>query len=118
MATRTPTITSPVPGIKVVTWTGLLNGDDGLPVDYTEFADMTAHFGGTFGTGGEIVIEGSNNIAALGYVTLTDPQGNPIEYVAAGIEIVAERPLFVRPRVPAGDGTTDLTAVLVMRRAR
>ena len=117
MATRTHTVT-PIPhyGDKahVLTWSGLLNGDDGSPVEMPGSADRSVQFTGTFGAGGTIVFEGSND--GTNYVTLTDPQGNTISKTAAALESVVELTRYVRPRVTAGDGSTDLVASLLVKR--
>lgn len=117
MATRTYTIQRvPHYGDRahVLSWTGLLNGDDGTPVEMPGSADRSIQFLGTFGAGGTIVLEGSND--GTNYATLTDPQGNAISKTAAAIEAVLELTRFVRPRVTAGDGTTDLQAHLLVKR--
>lgn len=116
MATRAATITTPEIGITVVQWTGLLNGDDGAPVDLLSFADRSVQITGTFGAGGTVVIEGSND--GTNYVTVTDPQGNAISKTAAGIEAILELMKSTRPRVTAGDGTTVLAVTMLMRRTR
>ena len=118
MATRTPTITYAPNGHRnavQVTWSGLLNGDDGAPFEGADFADRTVDIGGTFGAAGSVTFEGAN---ASSYVALTDLQGNAITKTAAGIEKVTETPRFTRPRVTAGDGTTSLTVTLFARRNR
>jgi hypothetical protein len=118
MATRTVTITPTDGGhgAKAV-WTGLLNGDDGTPLDWFHFADRCVQVLGTFGTGGSIRLEWSND-GGTTWVTCTDPQGNDIIKTAAGGEAVTEVGLLVRPRVTAGDGTTSLQAILAMRAPR
>jgi hypothetical protein len=73
-------------------------------------------FAGTLSVGGTIVLEGSND--GVTYYTLTDPQGNAISKTALGIEAVQEVVRFVRPRVTAGDGSTDLKAYLLIKRVR
>ena len=103
-------------GVVIYEWTGLLNGDDGSPIELPSFPDMSVEFSGTFGTGGTILLEGSNKGSA--YYTLTDPQGNAISKTAAALEQVEELVRYVRPRVSAGDGTTSLTATLICRRTR
>jgi hypothetical protein len=117
MATRTHTVSRVQTygdRAHVLSWAGLLNGDDGTPVEMPGSADRSIQFVGTFGAGGTIVLEGSND--GVNYVTLTDPQGNAISKTAAGIEAVLELTRFVRPRVTAGDGTTDLQAHLLVKR--
>lgn len=98
----------------VITWSGLLNGDNGSPLEMPGSADRSIQFQGTFGAGGTVVFEGSND--GTNYQTLTDPQGNAISKTAAGIEAVEELTRFVRPRVTAGDGTTSLVASLLVKR--
>lgn len=100
----------------VFQWTGLLNGDSGNPLEHADFGDRCVQITGTFGAGGTIVIEGSND--GTNYVTLTDPQGNAISKTAAAIEAISENTRYVRPRVTAGDGSTDLAVTLFARRNR
>lgn len=116
MATRNYAVTE-VPGEGfLVTWAGLLNGDDGQPYNGHGLGDRSVQFVGTFGAGGTIVFEGSNDAAT--YASLTDPQGNAISKTATGIEQVMEAARQVRPRVTAGDGTTTLNAYLFIRGER
>jgi hypothetical protein len=116
MATRAVTITEANGGgaIKAL-WTGLLNGDDGTPVDWLRYPDRTIQFTGTPGTGGSIRLEWSND-GGTTWVTCTDPQGNDIIKAAAGGEAVTEFALLVRPRVTAGDGSTSFAAILAAKR--
>jgi len=117
MATRANTITvlktHKDRGCYVVSWSGLLNGDDGSPIEMPGAADRSVQFTGTFGTGGTIQIEGSND--GTNYVVLTDPQGNNISKTAAGIEQVVEITRYLRPRVTAGDGTTNLVTTMLIK---
>lgn len=120
MATRVPVITYGPNGQKnavLVVWSGLLNGDDGTPFEHADFGDRTVQFQGTAGAGLSINFEGSND--QTNFVVLTDPQGNAITKTAIStMEIVAENPRGVRPRVTAGDGTTNMTCTLWARRNR
>ncbi len=97
---------------SLVSWTGLLNGDDGEPVQLGAYSDRSVQFVGTFGAGGTIVFEGSND--GTNYVTLTDPQGSAISKGAASLEGIVEPTRYVRPRVTAGDGTTNLQCHLFL----
>lgn len=97
----------------LLTQTGL---DDGAPFEGVDFADRTVQFDGTFGVGGSITLEGSND--GTNWFTLTDPQGNAITKTAAGLEVIEEGPRYIRPRVTAGDGTTSLNCRLWARRNR
>jgi hypothetical protein len=100
----------------VITWSGLLNGDSGEPIEMPGSADRSIQFTGTFSSGGTIQIEGSND--GTNYVVLTDPQGNNISKTAAGLEMVSELTRYIRPRVTAGDGSTSLVASLLVKLVR
>jgi hypothetical protein len=116
MPTRNGTIAdiSDTGKAKLVTWTGLLNGDDGSRADWVDYADRCFQVTGTFGTGGSLTIEGSND--GTNFSALADPQGNALTFTSTKIEQALELPRYVRPRVTAGDGTTNLVCTLVMRR--
>lgn len=120
MATRSPTIIQPggedVDHATLVTWSGLLNGDNGARVTLTDFPDRTVQFVGTFGAGGSVSFEGSNNGAD--WAVLTDPQGNAITKTTASLEFVTETPRYVRPVVSSGDGSTNLSVILFARTPR
>lgn len=90
-----------------ISWT-LANGDDGQPWDTQDFPDWSAQLLGTFGAGGTVVLEGSNQETPTVYSTLNDPQGNALSVTSAKIEQALELTRWVRPRVTAGDGTTAI----------
>lgn len=100
----------------VAEWTGLANGDTGEAIEMPGSNDRSIHFQGTFGVGGSIQLEGTNELVPTNYHLLTDPQGNDIVKTAADLEAVTELTRWVRPRVTAGDGTTNLSAHLMLRR--
>lgn len=106
----------------VILWAPLTTTDDiGIPIEMPGSADRTIQFTGTFGAGGTIVLQGSNVLAPVAgtdadWFTLTDPQGNAISKTAAGGEAVLELTRWVRPKVTAGDGTTSLSARLLVKR--
>lgn len=119
MATRVPTNAGVTPvdtigEIYVITWSGLLNGDDGTPIQYAEFVDKSIQVHGTFGVGGSITFQGSND--GSNWFPLTDPQGNAITKTAAALEKVDEATAWVRPIVTAGDAATNLVATLFLLR--
>lgn len=113
MATRDYTVENLIGGVKVVTWTGLLNGDVGAPFISAQFADKCVQVEGSFGVGGTCEIEGTNYTSGPTYRTLNDPQGNALSVTSAKVEQVLENPYMVRPRVSAGDGNTNLVLKLV-----
>jgi hypothetical protein len=113
MATRVPTVVTQDDKTVICTWTGLLNGDDGAPVNLARYPDKTVQVTNTFSVGGNVVIEGSN-LATPEYGDLHDPQGGVLSTITTKENLViAESPLRLRPRVSAGDGSTDLVVTIV-----
>lgn len=102
---------------KRVAWLAMANGDTGtplLPEHSADYQDRSIQITGTFGAGGSVTIQGSND-GGVTWATLTDPLGNPLTFTAAGIQRVTETTEQIRPNVTAGDGTTSLNAYLFMR---
>lgn len=119
MATRTSVVTNPEQftygqSYLRTQWTGLLNGDDGSPERQVSYADRSVQVKGTFGAGGTVVIEGSND-GGTTYVTLADQAGAALSFAAAGIKQIRDLPGLIRPRVTAGDGTTSLEVNIIAR---
>ena len=116
MATRIPVVDQPdaQSTIKRGTWTGLLNGDVGDIFQFPDWADRCIQVAGTFGAGGTVLIEGSNN--GVDWATLNDTNGVALSLTAAGLRQMSEAPLLIRPRVSAGDGTTSIAATVICRR--
>lgn len=102
--------------VALLTWSGLTftTLDTGAPVQWVDYADRCVQVAGTFGVGGSMTLEGSND--GVNFVALADPQGNALTFTAGKIEQILEGPRYVRPRVTAGDGTTNLTATICMRK--
>lgn len=105
----------------IVTWPNMANGDYGKGFRMPRAADRSVQVYGTFGSGGSVSIQGTNVVVAgskdgIEYVALTDPQGNNLALTSAKIEAVTEVVLFIRPIVTAGDGTTNLTVSMIVRR--
>jgi hypothetical protein len=101
-----------------VAWT-LAQGEAGDWIRYTEFADKSVQVGGTFG-GASVSIHGSNDLTSP---TNTNVLRNPftsdaITRIAASLDHIAEMPLWIRPVVTGGDGTTAIVVNLVIRRGR
>jgi hypothetical protein len=104
-----------------ILWTPLANGDAGAPLPMSGSPDRSVQVYGTFGAGGSVAVEGSNDAtrdpaAVVNWAPLHDPQGVAIALTAAGIKEVLEVTAWVRVRVTAGDGTTALSAAMVVRR--
>lgn len=123
MAIIAPTITTIANDGSVisVSWASLTTtNNEGTPISAVEFADRSVTFHGIFGVGGTIKLQGSNladNTVSAGYFDLTDPQGNAISKTSGALEALTEIVRWVKPVVTAGDGTTSLTATLILRRA-
>lgn len=103
--------------LRTITWAGLANADTGNPVDMRDHQDRCVQITGTFGSGGSVSIEGSND-AGVTWVILTDPLGNVLTFTGAGMKQITELPGLIRPHVTAGDGTTSLNIYLSMRGGR
>lgn len=109
--------------LHLIGWEGLLNGDVGDWVEVPLHRDVSVHFFGTFGVGGTIVLEGTNEIlpVPLSALVLNDTGGgtpNPISATAAKIFQVYQGVHRIRPRVTAGDANTDLVAIARATRSR
>ena len=103
--------------IAVYTWAPLTTTNaDGDPVAFQGSGDRTVQVQGTFGSGGSVTLQGSND--GTNWRTLVDPQGSAITATSAILSAIEQCPVFVRPFVTAGDGTTSLTVTLAVRRGR
>ncbi len=94
-------------------WECLEVADNGDGVEFSMYADRSVQVSGTFGISGNVVIEGSND--GVNYYTLNGLQGNALEFATGGVEMISEITQFIRPRVTAGDGTTDLTVTILAK---
>ena len=116
MATVDIDVVKLVRGVYTYTWTPLANGDDGGPIDPNKgaqiFADKTVHVYGNFGTGGTLVVQGSND--GTQWVTLNDHVGTAISLTALGLVAIAENPAYIRPFISAGTGVS-LTCIISAR---
>ena len=121
MATKTPQVTQISLNCIQYSYTAMANGDDGAPisaVNVTDFNDRSVQVSGTFGVGGNLKIEGTNETGASNYATLNNAQSGALDITAAGVKQVIENTLLLRPRVSAGDGTTNLNVTILLRRNR
>ena len=100
-------------GAFLATWSAMALTDEGSRVAFAGASDRTVQVVGTFGTGGSVEIEGSND--GINWAPLTDPRGNLLIFSGSKIEAVSELTRYLRPRITGGDGTTALTVTLLMR---
>lgn len=117
MATRPAVTTYPFEtslDVAVTTWSSMAANDDGEPVRLAVYSDRSIQVAGTFG-GASVTIGGSNDGET--YHALTDTQGNALTLTSAALKQIVELPIFLKPRVFGGDGTTSLKVVLSGRRS-
>jgi hypothetical protein len=92
-------------------WDTMLNGDTGAGVKIAKYPDKTVQVVGTFGVGGTVAVQGSNDGTTWG--DCHDPQGTAIAIQDNEPVVIAESPLYLRPNVTAGDGSTDVDVYIV-----
>lgn len=118
MATITPTFSPVGEDTLVVTWATMTTGNDtGVAVGFPEYSDRSVQMKGTLGAGGNVNIEGSNDGGTTWHV-LNDPSSTAIGLSSLKTEQVMELTGLIRPKVSAGDGTTSLTVVMLLKRQR
>lgn len=100
----------------VYTWANMAFGDDGQPMGVVASGDRTIQVEGTFGVGGQVVIEGT--LDQVHWHTLHDPTGASLSLTQASLATVLENVVLLRPRVTAGDGSTQLTITIITRKQR
>lgn len=111
MATTVIT-TYPEEGMIQVQWPSLVNGDSGDAAQPTKYPTKAVQATGTFGVGGSVAIEGSND--KVNWSPLRDSLGVAIALTAANIvRDILENPRHIRAHVTAGDGTTALAVTLI-----
>lgn len=111
-----PAVGAGGPTSMVIIWPLMQNGDTGQPAVFPEWADVSHQVVGTFGAGGNVAIEGSND--GVNYGTLNDPFAVPLNYTGASLapRQAVEHAQNIRPHVTAGDGTTSLSVFSLFRR--
>lgn len=100
---------------KNVVWGTMANADTGEPFEAAQYADRTVQAVGTFGAGGNVAVEGSND--GVTWAALSDQTGVAINLTATGqLKQVAEATRYIRPNISAGDGTTAIIVYMYTRR--
>lgn len=103
-------------GVLQTKWLAVPNGNQGSAEAVGAYPDKSVQVEGTFGTGGSVTIQGSND-GGTTWETLHDPLGAALTFTAAGLKQVLEGVDQIRPTVTAGDGTTSLNISMVARSA-
>lgn len=89
--------------VTLATWDTLGEDQTGAAVAMAHLPSKTVQISGTLG-GATVTLEGTMDIAGT-WVALTDVSG-------AGLFVIQENPLFIRPVVAGGGGTTAVDVVL------
>lgn len=92
-----------------------LDSDDATSlINLSNYSDKTIHVYGTFGAGGSLTIQGSNNPDEDGstVATLHKTDLSNLTFTSAGCFTLLENPQWLRAKVTAGDGTTALTVAI------
>lgn len=102
----TASAAEPIGGAVSVEWAALSGTENGTSVDMTRWPDKSVQVYGTFTS---ITIQGSND--GSNWAVLDDQVGDPLVLTAAGIHMVAQNTVFIRPAaVGAGAGCTVIIA--------
>ena len=104
-----------IAGYKVV-WSALLTSpiNTGSVIQIPDFSDRSVQISGTMGSGGTIVIEGTND--GVTFNTLSDANGNALSKTVTGIFAITEATIGIRPQVTVGDATTSCTVAAYFRK--
>lgn len=102
--------------VQVILWEGLGAGSLGQPVHVAFFADKTVQVTGIFGSGEEVVIEGTvcPELAGASWEPLSDRSGAPLVFSLPRLCGVGAEVSFLRPRVKGGSGDTRLSVYLLV----
>lgn len=95
-------------------WDGLLNGDDGAPVELQDYVIGSMQILGAIGVGFNLNVQGSDELIPLNYVNITSMSTQTALGLIIPANLVHVR--NIRPIVTAGDGTTNVSVILVGRR--
>ncbi len=119
MPTVNPTITFVGNDAVLFSWTLTNVDNDGAPVgpNHADYADRTVAARGTFG-GASVAIQGSNqpDVPSVWFV-IDDPQGLDLTLAAAGGKALTELPMWSRPLLSGGAGSS-VTIEMLCRRNR
>lgn len=112
MATRQGTHVHSEDATVNYNWSGLLNGDSGTAVGVSDHNwSYTMQVTGTFGAGGSVSLQGSNN--NVDFIAIDDAAAVAVAATTTKIWKLSQLPRYIKPVVTAGDGTTNLTVNIV-----
>lgn len=100
--------------VAVTTWDGMVADDDGAPERLAVYSDRSIQVSGEFG-GASVTIGGSND--GITYHALHGTDGEELVLLTGGLRQIVELPIFIKPRVFGGDGSTLLKVVMSGRKS-
>ena len=104
---------TPDESVLRVTWPAVTEADTCTPVSFPAWCERTAQVFGTFGAGGAVTMQGSND--GTNFATMNNRQGAGIVVTAAGLATSQDLPVWVRPLISAGTGVS-VSIVLALHR--
>lgn len=106
--------------VMLIRWTPLTTANsDGDWIAIPQHRDITVQVFGTFGAGGTITMQGTNEVVAspTAPFTMLDSATAVLTFTAAAGKQAVTSPHRIRPLLSGGDGTTSLTVIVACRRA-
>lgn len=100
--------------VVVTTWSPLAADDVGGEVRLAVYSDRSVQVAGSFG-GATCTIAGSND--GVEWHALSGTDGEPLTFTSGGLRTIVELPVFIKPRVFGGDGSTALRVVMSGRKS-
>lgn len=116
MSVITPTSIDYLISNDLYNWGPMALGDTGQPMGVVASGDRTVQVQGTFGAGGDVVIEGT--LDGANWYVLHDPTGASLSFTGPGLRTVLENVDQIRPNVVSGDGTTQIQVIISARKYR
>lgn len=89
--------------------------DTSSAIRFPDYSDRSVQVFGTFGSGGQITIEGSND-GGSHWQTLSDPNGNALNITTSSLKAITEAAIDLRANCSSGDNTTSLTVNFFFRK--
>ena len=97
-------------GVITFLWETITStNSDGQAVRVPSHTDKTVQVTGTF-NGATLTLQGSND--GTTWADLTDQAGSDLDFTAAGLAVIAENPIWIRPAQTNGS-LTDVDVFLV-----
>ena len=102
------------PGVAVMSWSATVSGF-GNPLNAPHLTDKTVEVRGPTGGTSRVIWEGSNDAPTGIFYTIQSIQGVDLNYATEGLDLVAQNPLYIRPRFDTVTAGKTLVATIVAR---